>query len=257
MCLILLAYRVHPKYPFIFAANRDEFYDRPTGSADIWEEDGNIIGGKDLKDGGTWLGITRRGRFAAITNFRDPARHKFSAPSRGTLVLEFLRAYDPAPLFLEKLYKESPVYNGFNLIFGYPDELFYFSPRLGGQPIWPGLHGLSNAYLNTSWPKVERGKALMKEVLTFPPEKWADGLFKLLTDRTLPRDDELPATGVGIEWERLLSPIFITSPIYGTRSSTVIIINDQGEVYFEERSYNGHPEPWLRVSMNFTLEGKK
>ncbi|HOJ50942.1 MAG TPA: NRDE family protein [Syntrophales bacterium] len=254
MCLVLFAYRVHPHYPFVFAANRDEFFHRPTQSADIWEDYPEIVGGRDLKDGGTWLGITKKGRFAAITNFRDPMNLRPDAPSRGKLVEAFLKSDAKAEDYLDWLTKEGPRYNGFNMIFGYPDKLFYFSNRRGGELISPGLHGLSNAYLNTPWPKVKRAQSLMEKILKSDPRKWREALFKLLTDRHVPHDKELPSTGVGLEWERLLGSIFISSPIYGTRSSTVVIIDEKNEVTFEERTYDGQAIPWMKVKMKFTLE---
>ncbi len=254
MCLILIAYQVHPNYPLVFAANRDEFYHRPTVPADFWEDAPQVIGGRDLEGGGTWMGITTTGRFAGITNFRDPRHHKPSAPSRGKLVEAFLKS-DMTPIdYLYRLETEGDQYNGFSMIFGTPHELFYFSNRQGGHPLFPGIHGLSNAFLNTPWPKVRRGTRLMNEVLADRPSKWVAGLFHLLADCDLPPDNELPQTGIGIDWERILAPIFITSPIYGTRSSTVLTVNHQGRVHFEERSFNGNPEPWMSVVLQFSLE---
>jgi len=156
MCLILIAYQAIPHYPLIFAANRDEFYHRPTAPADFWDEDPRIIGGRDLEGGGSWMAMTTTGRFAALTNFRDPRHRLPQAPSRGTLVEAFVKS-DQRPIdFLYWLEGEGVRFNGFSMIFGTPKELFYFSNRQGGHPLFPGIHGLSNAYLNTPLAK---GKA--------------------------------------------------------------------------------------------------
>ncbi|MCX7981925.1 MAG: NRDE family protein [Syntrophales bacterium] len=253
MCLALLAYHVHPRYPFVFAANRDEFFDRPTQSADIWEDHPMVVGGRDLKEGGSWLGMAKNGRFAAITNIRDPVNHRSDAPSRGKLVLDFLTTEEKTEDFLARLEVEGHRYNGFNLIFGTFNELLYFSNRLGSMPIEEGLHGLSNAFLDTPWPKVERGKELMKKILEKDPAEWKRKLFHLLADRKVPPDEKLPRTGVGVEWERLLAPIFITSPIYGTRSSTVIIVDREEGVSFEEWTYDGQMSPWMKVAIKIPL----
>lgn len=255
MCLALLAFRHHHRYPLIVAANRDEFFDRPTQSADVWEDHPYVIGGRDLKEGGTWLGLTKEGRFAAITNFRDPLTHRSDAPSRGKLVTDFLTSRVTAEDFLTRLEEKGHLYNGFNMIFGTVDGLFYFSNRRGGESLAPGLHGLSNAFLDTPWPKVERGKARMNKILFQDPSRWKSQLFRLLRDRHVPPDGVLPRTGVGLDWERVLSPIFISSPIYGTRSSTVVIVDEQGGVTFEEWTYDGKESPLMKVEIKFSLRG--
>ncbi len=229
MCLILLAYRAHPGYKLVVAANRDEFYDRPTAPLAFWDDAPEVLAGRDLKAGGTWLGITRNGRFAALTNYRDPARASPDAPSRGRLVGTCLRAVESARAALERLVAQAGAYNGFNLLLGDGEGLFYYSNLTGEyRALEPGLYGLSNHLLDTPWPKLRRGLAALRRALDQRPDPNPDDLLPLLTDRTPASDNELPNTGVSLEWERWLSPIFIEAPGYGTRSSTVLLVNDAG-----------------------------
>ena len=245
MCLILFALDAHPRYRLVLAANRDEFYDRPTAPAAFWDDAPHILAGRDLQGGGTWCGITTGGRFAAVTNYRDPRTHREGMRSRGMLVADYLRGGMPADAWQERLRREGGGYNGFNIIFGDGGGLHYFSNRGdAASPVTPGIHGLSNHLLDTPWPKVTRGKQALAELLTAGDELAPDDLFAILADRTVAPDHLLPDTGVGLERERLLSPLFITSPTYGTRSSTVVLIGRDGDCAFMERSFNGaadHP----------------
>lgn len=239
MCIILLAREAHPDYPLILAANRDEFYERPTARAAFWEDERDVLAGRDLERGGTWLGVTKRGRVAAITNYREPLVTLKDAPSRGLLVSGFLSGKEKPYEYLQGLSASAQLYNGFNLVVGTPSALFYFSNR-GGAPeeIPQGVHGLSNHLLNTPWPKVERGRDALRRVVeekNFSIEE----IFKVLADDARAEDLALPQTGVGLEMERLLSPLFIKTPVYGTRSSTVILINRRQEVVFVERTFTG------------------
>jgi uncharacterized protein with NRDE domain len=255
MCLILLAYDAHPIYRLILAANRDEFYDRPTASADYWEDAPHILAGRDLKDGGAWLGITRNGEIAALTNFRGPGPERRDAPSRGRLVSGFLNGNGSVEEYLETLRCEGKSYNGFNLIFGDPGRLCWYCNRHKRE--WflaAGIHGLSNALLDSPWPKVSRGKEALARIIAEGRAIEEDRLLAILADRTVPPDGELPDTGVGIELERLLSPIFISSPTYGTRSSTVVLIGHDGVVRFAERSFNGHRENLTEKRWCFTID---
>lgn len=225
MCLILIAHRCHPRYEFVVAANRDEYYDRPTASLAFWDDTPQVLAGRDLKEGGTWMGVTRTGRFAAITNYRDPSRILSGAPSRGHLVSAYLQGVESAGAYLERLVPQAGRYNGFNLLLGDAAGLYYYSNRAGApQSLPPGLYGLSNHVLDTPWPKVRRGVSVLREVLDLRSDRLPDGLLRLLADRTLASDAELPQTGVPLEWERWLSPIFIVAPGYGTRSSTVLTV---------------------------------
>lgn len=235
MCLILIAYRYHPRYPLLVAANRDEFHDRPTAPLGFWEDIPQIVAGRDLKEGGAWMGIDRTGRFAAITNYRDPSRVLPDAPSRGHLVSDFLRSAEPARVYLDRLASKASAYNGFNLVLGDAGGLFYYSNR-GGElrALAPGLYGLSNHLLDTPWPKLERGRRALRQLLDRQPDPTLDELLELLTDRALAPDSDLPHTGVPLEWERWLSPIFIAAPGYGTRSSTALRINAGGQAWLVE-----------------------
>jgi uncharacterized protein with NRDE domain len=229
MCLILIAYRCHQTYPLLVVANRDEFYDRPAAPLAFWEDHPNLIAGRDLKAGGTWLGMTTTGRFAGLTNYRDPAQQRPSAPSRGHLVSAYLQGKEPAHAYLERLAPQAKAYNGFNLLVGDGDNLFYYS-NLEGPPraLTPGLYGLSNHFLNTPWPKVERGRAALAHILAEYTDPTPEQLLSILTDRTPAPDTALPQTGIPLDWERWLSPLFITTPDYGTRASTLLLVSTDG-----------------------------
>jgi uncharacterized protein with NRDE domain len=256
MCLILFAWKVHANFPLILAANRDEFYERPTAPASFWEDAPGLLAGRDLQAGGTWLGITRRGRVAALTNYRNPATLKDDAPSRGMLVSDFLRGRRTPEAYLRWLSPMAARYNGFGLLVGHSDELYYFSNRGMKAPLSPGIHGMSNHLLDTPWPKVERGKQALGSLLESEKAPSPEALLDLLADRSWPPDDRLPSTGVGLEWERVLSPLFIESPAYGTRSSTILIIDRKGRVTFVERLFNGRADPWMTSRFDFRMVKK-
>jgi uncharacterized protein with NRDE domain len=254
MCLILFAYHVHPAYRLILAANRDEFYDRPSAPADFWIKHPQVLAGMDLKEKGTWLGVTKEGKFAAITNYRDPASWKADAPSRGKLVSRYLTGPNDPEKYLRSIFKKAHTYNGFNLLLGDGRDLFVYENQGEVQKLSPGIYGLSNHLLDTPWPKVQRGKRLLKRALAKKGEELEDALFHLLADRHIPPDSELPQTGVALEWERLLSSMFITSPVYGTRSSTVVLIGKNKRIRLIEKVYNGKPEPWVTSRFSFLQE---
>ena len=239
MCLLVFAFKVHPAYKLILAANRDEFYERPTAPAKFWDDNPNLLAGKDLKAGGTWLGITRYGKIAAITNYRDPSSIKENAPSRGKILSHYLLGSEDPVAYLERLLKKADLYNGFNLILGDRDDLFWYSNRGEGyHRLSAGLYGLSNHLLDTPWPKISSSKEALSDLLSNEQNPSPETLFRLLADRTIPDDSRLPSTGVGIEWERILSPIFIVSSNYGTRSSTILFIDRHDHVSFYERTFN-------------------
>jgi len=237
MCLILLAWKAHPHYPLVVAANRDEFFARPTASADFWPEAPHVLGGRDLQAGGTWLGVTRDGRFAALTNYRDPAQVRTDAPSRGELVARFLRGAERPPEFAAWLESMAGACNGFNLIYGDTTALHYFS-NCGERPrrLDAGIYGLSNHLLDTPWPKVAKGKSALALALQALPDDAP--LMAVLRDDSPAADEDLPRTGVSLEWERLLSAAFVRSPAYGTRSSTVLIVDANGRMRFDEVSFD-------------------
>ena len=249
MCLILFAYKYHPKYHLILLANRDEFYKRPSLPLDYWPDAPTILAGRDLKGNGTWLGITRTGRIAAVTNYRDPLNLHSEAPSRGLLIRNYLDANQSPHDYLKALSDKGDSYNGFNLLIGDQTQLYYYSnyhPTL--LKITPGIHGLSNHLLNTAWPKVTTGKKRLKRLLDQSCKITIEDYFKLLTDRTVPYDQLLPNTGVGLTWEHILAPLFISSPDYGTRCSSIILMEPSGTIQFYERTYASDPNPTAETS---------
>jgi uncharacterized protein with NRDE domain len=255
LCLIVLAWKARADLPLAVAANRDEWRERPTQAAHWWPDHPGLLAGRDLEAGGTWMGITRGGRFAAVTNFRDPSDKRSTARSRGGLVSEFLLGHDTPESYLSRLAPRAGDYNGFNLIVGDGASLWYFGSREGeARVIEPGIHGLSNHLLNEPWPKVVRGRAAMQEALREGDP--APKLFAMLSDRGGAPDESLPDTGVGIAWERRLAAALITGPDYGTRSSTVLSVNVEGAVHFEEHTLgtDGAVPNQGRTLISFSLQ---
>lgn len=236
MCLINFQYRQHPKYKLVVAANRDEFYSRPAREAHFWDDQPDILAGRDLSQMGTWLGVTKSGRFAALTNFRDPSLPETGKISRGALVKDYLAADSDPEIFLKSL--KPDVYTGFNVLLGNGEKLFYYN-NLNQEivEVLPGTHGLSNHFLNTPWPKVVKGKSRLESYLDGRNEAVPDDLFEILRDAEQAADPHLPVTGVGLEFERILSPIFIKTPDYGTRSATVLLVDYEDNITFAERVY--------------------
>jgi uncharacterized protein with NRDE domain len=253
MCLIFVAIDAHPQYRIAIAANRDEFYDRPTVPASFWIDAPELLAGRDLRAGGTWLGITRTGRIAALTNYRDPKAIQPEAPSRGKIVANFLLSQEAPAQYMERLSRDAHKYNGFTFLAGQNEQFYWYSNR-GSEirTLSSGIHGLSNHLLDTPWPKVEKGKKGLGRILA-QENISAEDLFQLLQDRTVARDEHLPYTGVGLEWERTLSPIFISSPTYGTRSSTVILLDHSGRTAFIERSFERGSEAYSTAKHIFRL----
>jgi len=238
MCLILFAHLMHPKFRLIVAANRDEYYDRPTEPASFWRDGPHILAGRDLEKMGTWMGVTLNGSFAAVTNYRNPAESADGKRSRGELAAGFLREEPSCAQYAKRLQRERALYPGYNLVFGRDGELWYYS-NVENRPrsLPPGVYGLSNHLLDTAWPKVSRGKEELARCLAFDgEEELRSRLFDLLAHDDPAPDHLLPRTGLTLERERALSPIFIRAGNYGTRSSTVLIASDD-EIVFEERSF--------------------
>lgn len=234
MCLIVFAYDLHADYRLVLAANRDEFFTRPTAPAYWWPEEG-ILAGRDLQGGGSWLGLDRQGRMAAVTNVRNPRDIRPGGRSRGEMVPHFLAQSRSGPEFATAL--DAAAYPGFNLLLCDDSDLTWHSNRaVTPRLLRPGVYALSNAALDTPWPKVLRAKKLLTPLLTEAKLEPA-ALLALLADTRQPDDAELPDTGVGREWERLLAPIFIRGMEYGTRCSTVLLQHRNGEVSFTERTY--------------------
>lgn len=238
MCLILFSYKVHPQYKLIVAANRDEFYGRPTAPVHYWEDEPNILAGRDLEKMGTWMGITKEGRFAALTNYRDPEEITEGKRSRGEITAGALKHKGSILHYLEALSQKDSIYPGYNLIAGDPEHLYYYS-NIGKslQELQPGIYGLSNHFLNTEWPKVKKGRDGLSKIISEQGEELPEKLFALLQSSERAPDHLLPQTGVPLEMERMLSPLFIKSANYGTRSSTVLLISDQS-VYLQERVFS-------------------
>lgn len=234
MCLIVVGWQAHPDYPLVVAANRDEFFARPTALAARWPASPSVIGGLDLEAGGTWLGITDTGRFAAVTNVRESGMAK-GERSRGDLTRRFLTGDTRAAGYVQAI--DYDAYSGFNLLLGDGESLYYASNRDGDpRPLAPGIYGLSNHLLDSPWPKLVKARTAFAEALPKLPE--TTGLFELLADEAIVADNLLPNTGVPLAWERLLSAVFVRSPDYGTRASTVLWQNRHGEIQFTERSFD-------------------
>jgi uncharacterized protein with NRDE domain len=236
MCLILVAWRVHADYPLVVEANRDEFFARPTAPAAFWKEAPQMLAGRDLEAGGTWMGVTRGGRFAALTNFRDPSQNRKGVPSRGGLVADFL-AGDEAPQdYLERIAPLGRQCNGYNLLVS-DGAALWWSSNMGGaaRQLEPGVYGVSNHLLDTPWPKVGAGKTALAQALERLPDD--EALLDLLQDDGIHPDAHLPQTGVPLDWERLLSSAFVKSPGYGTRGSTVLCMGKDGWASFDEQTW--------------------
>ncbi|HRC60069.1 MAG TPA: NRDE family protein [Candidatus Propionivibrio aalborgensis] len=250
MCLILLAWQSHPDYPLVVAANRDEFFSRPAAPAGFWAESPAILAGKDLEAGGTWLGVSRQRRFAALTNYREGGHQLSNAPSRGALVADFLISESDPETYLESLASRRENYNGFNLLFGDSRRLAYFTNR-GDSPRWlaPGIYGLSNHLLDTPWPKLSDARAAFSNALKRLPD--SAPFFELLSDQEIVPDIHLPESGVPIEWERILSAVFVNSPTYGTRACTLLTVHRSGLATLVERSFGPAALPLGEVSVAF------
>jgi uncharacterized protein with NRDE domain len=236
--------------------SRDEFFARPTAPADFWTDRPEILAGRDLEGGGTWLGVSRSGRFAGLTNYRDPSRQRQGTPSRGKLVGDFLDGAMSAAAYRQELAQTGATYNGYNLIFSDGEALHYQS-NMGeaAGPLPPGVYGLSNHLLDTPWPKVAQGKSRLAAALSRLPDD--AGLLQVLRDDAIAEDRELPRTGVSLDWERLLSAAFVKSPSYGTRSSTVVLLDKRRQIGFEEVSYDASGNETGRARLAFALESRQ
>ena len=238
MCLVLIAWRVHPRYRLIVAANRDEFYARPTLPARRWPGESGMIAGQDLEAGGSWMGVDAAGRFAAVTNFRELEQGPADARSRGELVTDYLQDEVPAETYLAELAERTNHYRGYNLLLTDSRGLYCASNR--GPPVRhlpPGIHGVCNGPLDSDWPKVKRGRHLLAKAVD-RAEPDPQQLLELLRDQAQPADEALPDTGVGLESERLLGTIAIDGALagraYGTRSASVLLLDKNGQGQFVE-----------------------
>ncbi|HEU0013959.1 MAG TPA: NRDE family protein [Longimicrobium sp.] len=254
MCLIGLAWRAHPRWRLVVAANRDELYARPTAPAAFWEDAPEVLAGRDLRAGGTWMGITRAGRFAAVTNYHGSGEMRPAPRSRGGLVAGFLRGTESPGAYARGVEAAGGEYGGFNLLVGDGGALAYVSNRAPGvRLLEPGVYGLSNHLLDTPWPKVRRARDAVRQALAGDGGELDAPLLEMLADRIVAADGELPDTGVGIERARLLSPPFIATDLYGTRASTVLSVAADGEVRFVERTVTPGVQGWTEARHRFSL----
>lgn len=239
MCLLVFAWQSHPRYRLIFAGNRDEFHDRPAAPMQWWSDEPSILAGRDLKAGGTWLGLSRSGRFGVVTNYRDLQRPLPGAPSRGELISQWLTRAESPLTFAQGLEDRAPTYAGFNLLIADDGQMGYASNRAPefARALPAGIYGLSNHLLDTPWPKLERTRARFERIASQPQPALAD-LEEMLADRQPAADTELPHTGLPPERERLLSAPFIVDAQYGTRCTTVVLIEPQGRIGVRERRFD-------------------
>ncbi len=236
MCLIVFAWNLHPKYKLVLAANRDEFYHRPTAQAQFWPENPQMLGGKDLQAGGTWMAISKQGKFAAVTNYRDPLHISAQAASRGQIPTDFLNGNEAPSAFMESLHQRHGDYNGFNVLLSNLQEMGHYSNYENKiNLLKPGIYGLSNAILDTPWPKVVLAKRKLSQLMSnsFDPKE----LLDLMTDTSIAPDDQLPHTGVPQEMERSLSAMCIRMQGYGTCCSTALTVDRDDLVTFTEKSF--------------------
>lgn len=239
MCLIVFSWQPDSQYPFILAANRDEFYRRPTQTASFWKDSPDVFGGRDLEAGGSWMAINRNGRFAAVTNYREIAASD-SRRSRGELVYNFVTGSQSAPDYLASIQQQADQWSGFNLLVMDTTGLYYFSNRSKDIPISPlpaGVYGLSNYLLNTPWPKLLRARSSFAETISQSISPDSSQLIKLMQDSHQPPVEKLPDTGVSKDLEKLLSSCFIASKDYGTRNTSVLMMDNQNQLQWVEQDY--------------------
>jgi uncharacterized protein with NRDE domain len=241
MCLLAFAWKVHPDHPLILAGNRDERHTRASAAAGFWPDAPEVLAGRDLEAGGTWLGVTSAGRCAVVTNYREGLNPPKARRSRGALTSEFLLGMMPAADYVQMAQRRADEYGAFSLVCGDRDSLWYFSNR-GGEPaaLAPGIHALSNHLLDTPWPKVEMAKTRLKATLDSGTLSDA-ALFRLLADRS-PAQSGLPDTGIGPELERRVSAAFVQDPVYGTRCSSIVMLHKDGSLHFTERRFDAAGE---------------
>ena len=252
MCLIVFSYNHHQTYPFILAGNRDESYKRPTKQAHFWDTDPAILAGRDLKAGGTWLGVTKEGRIGALTNYRDFNHPREGEKSRGELIPDFLKSSNSPKEVLADLIRRGDRYDGFNMIAGTAKKLYYISNiNKTLKEITPGIHGISNAFLDTPWPKVNVARDTFRSAIS-GAEIDEKAIFSLLKNSETYPQEKLPDTGLSPEMEKSVSPIFIETEEYGTRCSTLLTVDNSGLVRFVEKSYHTN-EPEKEKRFEFKL----
>lgn len=250
MCLVAFAWKAHPRFPLVVAANRDEFHERPTAALAWWSDLPRILAGRDRQAGGTWMGMERTGRFGLMTNFRDLETPPPDTPSRGSLVTDFLKGSMSPAGYLEELSATAQRYAGFSLVIGDSDSIYYFSNRdcIEPRPLARGIYGLSNHGLDSPWPKVTRTRTQLAEAVN-KPDIDPSTLFEMLADRMIADDASVPHTGLPAEWERRLSAPFVLHENYGTRCSTVVLADNHDRCTVFERRFDstGHETGRTRI----------
>ena len=253
MCLLMAAHAQHSDYRLIVAANRDEYYSRPASPAAYWSENNQILGGRDEQSGGTWLAVNQTGAFAAITNVRMPTSVDHPR-SRGLIVTDYLTGNLPARAFVDSLADARCDYDGFNVLASDESSLVWYSNKLERpKTLSAGVYGLSNHLLDTPWPKVTQIKADFHEAQSLSEIALIEALFASLLNEEIAPDKELPDTGISLEFERVLAPIFIAGESYGTRCSTIILVSYSGELTFIERRFGPHKSFLGESSFKFEL----
>ena len=254
MCILFVAVNQHKDYPLIIAANRDEFFQRPTAESHFWPDSPNVLAGKDLEAGGTWMGINTQGHLASLTNIRAPQTINPNAISRGQLVSDYLHQYPSVEQYHQQLAADKQQYNGYNLLFGRWDNLSVYNNHTNKlQQLSAGFYGLSNAELNSPWPKINKGVKQLEQVCASNQQIDHEVLFNILLDKSQANDEQLPKTGVPIAWERQLSSIFIRAEHYGTRSSTLLTVNHDEQVTWLERTYNNQGKVSSKQNFQFSI----
>ncbi|MGK0398478.1 MAG: hypothetical protein ACJA0I_000770 [Gammaproteobacteria bacterium] len=255
MCLILLAYGQCNDFPLIVISNRDEFYARPTRAAHWWEDSSNTFGGRDLEAQGTWMGVSKQGRFAAVTNVREPGRKQLSQRSRGDLTREFLTGSESIQQFLARIASQQDDYAGFNLLIGDSSQLWSYSNRQPGiRKLTPGFYGVSNGFFDEAWPKLTSGKIALEQALRNDTDD--DALIDILSSEQQASDEQLPTTGIPLEKERLLSSRFIKLPDYGTRASSLVKFSNHNTISFTEQSFDPDTTQKSHIDETFAIELK-
>jgi len=254
MCLAVIALNAHAQFPLIIIANRDEYHERPTAAAQVWATHQNVLAGRDLRAGGTWLGLSANGKIGLLTNYREPGNQNPAAPSRGALVSNFISQSLDAKRYAQSVYPGAQLFNGFNLLLADASGVLYLSnraPQIQAN-LTNGVHGLSNATLNIPWPKVDRTQTAVRELLTEKLPPTPDALFEIFRDAKPANIDALPQTGLTAERELKLSSPFILDDVYGTRCSTLIMADRSGMIYFEERTFN--PQASMTAQCKWNLD---
>ena len=259
MCLAFIALDAHPRHPLIVVTNRDEEYARPREPAQHWPERPGLFAGRDLRRGGSWCGVNTRGEVALITFVREARTEKRPIRSCGEMIVDFLSEGRSPLLFLAELMRREQEYHGFNLVLGSPDAIYHYSNRGQGiTKLTPGVHGVSNALLNTPWPKVEWGKQRLAELLR-DEELHPDAAFAMMANKTRAKLNDLPTTGRSAETELLLSSLFVTAPEFGegTLATTLIRYDVDGKLHFWERSFAEQGVITGEITTSIALVGSK